>query len=237
MRYPSLQFKRALLECFGAEGRAQHRVNVLGRPAIQVGTLETRMGVALTAEERAAAQQALNELEASGLIRATFTDLVEPLNWLEITDAGRAALARNALDRLDAELTAIDPQLVEIRHGAWSAAHGREHDSARNVAHSGRELQRQTLARLAPDEEVRQASWHQGEKVTRRDRLKLILEKRNGRISQSRLGVIERQWDLTDALYERLSAIAHGPVEDNQGEAIELLKAVEAALTSLLGAT
>jgi len=49
------------------------------------------------------------------------SDLMIPDDWLCITEKGRQAIERNALDELDEALIKIDAHLVEIRRGAWSA--------------------------------------------------------------------------------------------------------------------
>jgi hypothetical protein len=99
MRFSIRQLKFALLECFAAEARA-HRGNVLGRPH-QWGSLERRLGVTFTPEERTAAYQALRQLEGDGLVTPTHADLAAPFDWLELTAAGRRAAERHALDELD----------------------------------------------------------------------------------------------------------------------------------------
>lgn len=233
MRFSSFDLKRALLKCFAAEPQHQHRINVLGR-RIQSGALEYHLGTTFTTEERAAAAQALKQLEDEGLIRPTYTDLVAPTDWLEITATGREALTRDALDPLDEKLATINPDLLDLRHGSWSAVNSTQPDTIRQAAHSGRELVRQTLDALAPDAEVLAASWHQGSTVTRRDRLKITLDKRHGQISESQLGVIEAQCDVVEASYTRLSAIAHADVEQSRAQTKEILKSVEAALNTLL---
>jgi DNA-binding PadR family transcriptional regulator len=193
------------------------------------------MGVTFTPEERTAAYQALKQLESDGLVTPTHADLAAPFDWLELTEAGRRAVQRHALDELDQWLREVDPCLVEVRDGAAAAIYSGQPDTVRQAAHSGRELIRQILDRLAPDDQVKRARWFQGEKVTRRDRVKLILEGRAGRISESTLEVIEAQCDVVEASYRRLSAVAH----DETGQVIrdhvvELLHASEAALKDLL---
>jgi DNA-binding PadR family transcriptional regulator len=114
--------------------------------------------VTLTNEERGAAYRALRELEDAGLVAPTVADLVSPFDWLELTDAGRRAVERHALDELDRWLQDVYPPLVDIRDGAWSAVYSSQPDALRQAAHSGRELIRQVLDRLAPDDEVHRAS-------------------------------------------------------------------------------
>lgn len=47
-------------------------------------------------------------------------DLVAPDDWYKITAKRRDAVELGALDALDGVLLPIDPNLVEIRRGAWS---------------------------------------------------------------------------------------------------------------------
>src|SRR3954467_472986 len=129
-RFSNYDLQLELLRCFASEPRPQHRSNVLGRGS-QRGALEFRLGVDFTAEERELAHIALRDLENEGLVRATHSDVIEPLNWLEITPAGRSALAAEALDALDQQLRAIDPQFIEMRRGAWIAAHSTQPDAIR----------------------------------------------------------------------------------------------------------
>jgi DNA-binding MarR family transcriptional regulator len=194
------------------------------------------MKVNFTPEERAAAHRALRDLEADGLVAPTLADVVAPFDWLELTEAGRRAVERHAPDELDQWLQEIDPTLVDMRDGAMAAVHSAQPDAIRQAAHSGRELIRQVLDRLAPDDQVERTSWFRGEKVTRRDRVKLTLERRAGRISASTLQVVEAQCDVVEANYRRLSAMAH---DETAGQAardhvVELLRASEAALKDLL---
>ena len=226
-------FKMALLRCFAGHPDHQHRGNVLGRENYQ-GALEQQLGLTFTADERAIAHRGLQQLETDGLVRATWRDATVPADWLEITPAGRAALDRGALDDLDQALWQLAPALLEIRYGAWAAVASFQPDAMRQAAHSGRELIRQVLARLAPDEEVRRASWFRGDQLTRRNRLRFAMETRHGRASDSVLRVIEAQCEVVDASYHRLSGLAHADLPVLREHVIELLRAAEAALKDLL---
>lgn len=208
-RYSNIDLKFALLKCFNRGSGHQNRVNVLGRP-YQKGALEHELEVKLTPRERGQASRCLRELEDDDLLRATHSDLANPLDWLEITASGRRALERKALDDLDCHLQLIAPGLTEIRHGAWSAASSHEPDSIRQAAHSARELITKVLHNLAPDAEVRKAPWFGNEdRVTRRHRIRLIMEKKQGRVSNSTLPVVETACELVENLYTRFSAVAH----------------------------
>ncbi len=227
------EFKIVLLRCFAERRDHQHRTNVLGREN-HPGALEEQLGMGFTVEERVLASRGLQQLEKDGLVQATHRNTTAPADWLEITTAGRRALERGALDDLDRALTDLDSALLTVRHGAWAALDSSQPDALRQAAHSGRELIRQVLDRLAPDAEVKKASWFQTGVVRRRDRVRLAMEKCQGRASQSTARIIEAQCNLMDATYDRLSALAHadGPLIREHVE--ELLRAAEAALKDLL---
>jgi D-serine deaminase-like pyridoxal phosphate-dependent protein len=227
------ELKMALLRCFAAAQDHQNRTNVLGRSGYP-GALEYQLGVQFTTEERAIAHRALRELENDGLIQATFRDTVLPADSLEITVAGRRALEREALDDLDLALQALDLELLVDRQGAWAALYSSRPDAMRQAAHSGRELIRKVLSRLAPDTEVRGARGFHGDRVTRQDRVRLVMQKRHGRVSKSTLKVIEAQCNVVDAIYDRLSGLAHAEVPVIREHVSELLRAGETALKDLL---
>ena len=114
----SLKF--AILETVASRHGHQHEFNLIGK-GYNPGPLESRLGVQFDSAQRHMAVVAFNELEIAGLIRPTYTDLIHPEAWVEITDAGRLALKRRVLDELDAALGKIAGNLVEIRAGAWAA--------------------------------------------------------------------------------------------------------------------
>lgn len=64
----------------------------------QRGGLESPLVITFDKDQRALAAQAFEQLKRDGLIRSTLSELVDPENWCEITDAGRQALAHGALD-------------------------------------------------------------------------------------------------------------------------------------------
>ncbi len=90
------------------------------------------------------------------------------------------------------------------------------------------------LERLAPDSEVRSAPGFHGGRITRRDRIRLVMKKRHGRVSKSTLAVIEAQCDVVDAIYARLSGLAHAETSVIREHVSELLRAAEAAIKDLL---
>ena len=234
LRLTAYQAKIALLRCFAGHPDHQYRTNVLGR-ANYPGALERQLELTFTTAERALAGRALRQLENDDLIRPTGRDTMAPDDWLEITAAGRSALERGTLDSLDHLLDKLDPVLINMRHGAWAAVESFQPDAMRQGAHSGRELIRQVLDRTAPDEAVRRAAWFKkGERITRSDRIRLTMERRQGRFSESTSRVIEAQVEVVEANYARLSALAHAEGEVIREHVSEILRAAESALKDLL---
>ena len=103
-----------------AEGGRRHKMNLIGR-SYQSGPIEAKLGVVFSGDDRRKADLAFESLKAKGFLAPTYSDLVDPELWVEITPAGRRALERNALDELDEALLSIRPNLVGLRAGAWEA--------------------------------------------------------------------------------------------------------------------
>jgi len=120
-------------------------MTIIGRGGVQPGTIESRMGVEFTRDERARAAQIFEELKVNGYIRSTLDDLVDPENWVVITDAGADYMLRDMRDYIDEKLGAFFPHLVELRRGMWHALGRTSPDAARQAAHSARELISQLL--------------------------------------------------------------------------------------------
>jgi len=66
-----------------------NKFNLLGRP-YQEGSLERFIGVKFTNEERAAAGSAFDELKSQGILIPTYSDLINPEDWVKIGDAKKA---------------------------------------------------------------------------------------------------------------------------------------------------
>lgn len=84
---------------FSAPRRA-HKINLIGR-TYQSGELEIAFGVSFTPEIRADAARAFDELRHDGYIVPTYDDLVDPENWVVITETGIDYLKRGLPDRTD----------------------------------------------------------------------------------------------------------------------------------------
>jgi len=236
IRYSDLDLKMALLRVFGSGQKAKHKANVLGGRGGR-GELERQLDTDFADEERAIAHRSMESLERDGLIQPTYKDVINPLDWLTLTETGKRALEREAVDDLDFLLISLDRGLLKSRHGAWSAVYSENPDTVRQAAHSARELLRLVLKRLAPDDEVRRTkSFEDKTEIRRRDRVTFIMKSRVGRVSKSTRRVIEAQCNLVEKLYDRLSAVAHDPDPSALRDQVKrLIRAVEDALLEVLG--
>lgn len=218
--------------------RHHHRNNIIGQPLSQ-GEIERLLKRVLEPAERALAGQLLRELEDAGLARPTYRNVADPANWIEITDAGTAALETGVLDPLDGVLKSIDSHLLQIRRGAWSALRSGQPDSLRQAAHSVRELIDQVLKATAPDEEVRNEPGFRPDPssssgVTRRMRLRLAMRKYRGTVSDSELDMAVKASDLVLAVDNRLTGLAHSRTAPSREDVKDSLEAAELALRRLL---
>lgn len=230
------ELKLAILQALASGGKL-HKVNLIGRGS-NPGSLERDLGITLSADGRALADQAFEELKIAGLIQATYDDLVDPAAWVRITDTGRNALARRSMDDLDRALSRISDTLVELRAGAWFAVLSGQPDSLRQAAHSGRELIDQTLKLGAPDDVVRAAHGFEPDKssnsgITRRHRLRHLMVK-HASPSDSQLKLAEKACELLEAAVDRLKGLAHSRPVPQVKHVEDSLHAAEIALRSVL---
>jgi hypothetical protein len=217
-----------------------NRFNVLGGRGSSRGGLEYVLDADLDPDERQKAGLAFDDLVRGGKLRCTYSDLVATGEWFEITEAGRAALERQALDDLDEALLKIGPQLVELREGAWSAVVSGQADAPRQAAHSARELIDQVLKESAPDGAVKAATWFTPDKtsktgVTRRHRIKFTMETHRGRVSDTDLAEAMAAADLVIASSSRLMDLAHSrAVLSDLDDVRGTIQAAETALRRVL---
>ena len=213
----------------GAPARPINKFNLLGRPG-QPGELERHLSTQFDAYERSLAAKAFEELVCAGFLQPTLSDIAAPETWFVITESGRDALKRGALDSLDEALLRIDPHLLEIRRGAWAALGANRPDSLRQAAHSARELIEQVLKTAAPDEEVRAQSGFSPDRnsasgITRRNRLRLVMKKYRGDVSDSDLMIAEKASDLVLAIDVKLQGLSHSrspPLDVDVRESLEI---------------
>lgn len=222
----------------GASSHPVHKFNLIGRNGIG-GPLEWRFGNAVGPEERALAVRAFDELKAADLIRPTYTDIVEPENWVTITNAGMRSLKTGSLDALDDVLLSISLHLLEVRRGAWNALAAAHPDSLRQAAHSGRELIDQVLKEGAPDDAVKSdpkftGRDHKRPAVTRRDRLKFLTRKFRVEISESDLAIVDKTIDLVLQIDNKLAALAHARSVPERSDVEDCIRMAESALRRIL---
>jgi diguanylate cyclase (GGDEF)-like protein len=100
--------KIAILQELRQAGTHLNKFNLLGgRNPGQRGPLEHRLQISFDKDVRALAGQAFEELKKEGLIRPTYADLVDPENWVEITEAGCEAL-KTGLPQADIGIAVAD---------------------------------------------------------------------------------------------------------------------------------
>jgi len=239
-KFSNSELKLFILRIFARSHHALSKYGVLGKPYTP-GELEMdwQVGGTFSSDERNQARNALEELIAGDFLRPTMADLAVTDDWLEITEKGRSALARNALDDLDEALISIDPHLVEIRRGAWSALASSHPDSLRQAAHSGRELIDQALKSGAPNDAVTARTDFVPDKsskdgVTRRMRIRHLMQKHRGSVSESDINVAERAADLVGAIDNKLTATSHARSVPIKQEVTDALTAAEIALRNVL---
>lgn len=227
----------AILEVLANTSKA-HKISILGRP-YQPGTLEHRLQCTFVSADRSLAYKALERLLSDGLISPTFDDLVDPEAWMKITERGMVAVQRRALDDLDERLQLIDPHLVIIRDGAWSAVTSNEPDALRQAAHSARELIEQVLKQAAPDDQVKQQSWYAADAtsrsgITRKHRLRYVMQRFRSNESESDLRVADQACELVLALNDRLMALAHARSQPSRSDVEDAMSSAEIALRRIL---
>ena len=229
--------KFAILEVLAGVSRI-HKTTLLGRQN-QSGDLERHLRCTFSTADRSIAHRSLESLLSDGMISPTFDDLVAPESWIQVTERGRMALKRQALDSLDEKLHAIDPHLVTIRDGAWSAVFSSEPDALRQAAHSGRELIDQVLKQAAPDQQIKQQHWYVADKssksgITRKQRLRYVMQTFRKGESESNLQVSEKACDLVLAIDDRLKALAHGRTQPLKVDVEDAMFGAEIALRRVL---
>jgi hypothetical protein len=225
-----------LLSKYGQQSRAKY--DIVGKPYTP-GFLEQELHIEFTWDERNRARVAVEELVHDDLLRPPMSDLVYPDEFLQITEKGLSALSRNALDELDEALSKLDPHLVEIRRGAWSALFSHHPDALRQAAHSGRELIDQALKTGAPNDEITAQPGFVPDKssrdgVTRRMRIKHLMAKQRGAVSEREVEVAEKAGDLVAAIDNKLMAASHARSAPLERQVQDAITAAEIALRSVL---
>lgn len=239
MEFQKHQLIKDILSCFkNCSKNGYNRYNFLGREYNGGGgVLEHSLRVRFSDEERVFAGQVLKEVEERGLIAPTYEDISSTGDWLKLTEKGKLALESGALDDLDDLLISLKSErdLIAMRYGAHDALNSKSRDWSRHVATSCRELITAVLHTIAPNGELKKdtsfrSSSESKSGITRKQRVKYYINKRDGRVSKGGLNVILKSFNLIDACFERLNAVTH---TDKKG-AESLLQLTEDALLNLL---
>jgi hypothetical protein len=236
---PPIDLKLEILRTIAGSGsRAVNKYNLLGKPGVK-GELEFALARPLGTAERVLAYGAFRELEKAGLIVPTYSDLVNPEDWVVITDAGQRALKTGVFDRLDEILLSISPHLPNLRRGAWAVLNSGGPHSREQAAHSARELVDQVLKIGAPDEEVKAQTWYHPDSstssgITRRMRLRLLADRFASERSDTDLRVSEKACEFLIAVDAKLMALAHARIEPDPEEVRSAIQSAEIALKSVL---
>jgi len=135
-------------------------------------------------------------------------------------------------------LNSIDPLLEEMRLGAWTTFRSNNTDKIRQATHSMREALRQLLYKLAPDEDVKSASWYskpaKDPEVTRKMRVHYILSDSDSTASKSTVNLIDSYAKAVDLTYDKLSSEAHKHGRSIESIAETYLKACEIVIMLIL---
>jgi hypothetical protein len=222
--------KFAILEFLNHYGR-RNKWNTIGRSG-QVGDLELRLRINFNAELRARAAHAWDALQAADYIRSDYGSLSDPADWVELTPKGSRALERHALDDLDEILHGAGARLVELRDAAWAALDQPGDGAYSQSASSMCEVVDQLLHSLAPAEAVRIAPWFKlvpesRDGVTRRQRARLVMERRHGRHDDDRCSALV-------AAQDELTRLKHARVAHEREDVAGALRFAEDALRQVL---
>lgn len=140
-----------------------------------------------------------------------------------------------AISRL---LNSIDPILEEKRQGAWITLKGNSTDRIPQATHSMREVLRQLLDKLAPDEDVKVTSWYskptKSPEVTRSMKVRYILSGSGRPASESTLKRIDSYAKAVNMTYDELSSEAHKYGSSIESTAETLLEACEIVIKLIL---
>jgi hypothetical protein len=117
-----------------------------------------------------------------------------------------------ALALIQSCLEAVDPVLEQKRSGAWVALESGRPDGCVQASHSMREVLRQLIDKLAPEEQVKKAPWYKepnsGASVTRAMRIRYIVLG-SGVASASSLSLTNDLAQAVESMYAKLSAESH----------------------------
>jgi Predicted pPIWI-associating nuclease len=217
--------KKAILEILAAE--KQHRFNIIGQ-TYQEGRIERRLQISFDNNDRTTANEAFDELKRDRYLQSTYSDIIDPENWVEITATGREFLERNLKDAIDLRLELIGIQLVELRRGMHDAIQRSSPDASRQAANSARELLDQLLKEGAPKE-----------LSTRKERFRHMMGRwrQPSELSQTDLAIVDANWKVVEVELSKLLGTVHSREIPSKSEVSASISAVERILQLLFGST
>lgn len=86
------QIKLAILKHLKAKHGGDYKYNIIGKADAPIGAIEEHFKLRFTNEQRHIASRCFDELRAEDLIRPTYGGNSNPEDWVDITNAGLAAL-------------------------------------------------------------------------------------------------------------------------------------------------
>lgn len=212
--------KKTILEILQDRDQPVHTINLIGRP-YQRGEIEVHLGLEFDATQRDTAAVAVNKLRSNGYIQPTYNDLIDPENWLIITNSGRKYLEHNLRDNIDNCLAKIGEHLVELRWGMHDAVGRTSPDAARHAVTAAKELIDQVLKEGAPKHYK-----------TRRERIRYFLSNQITGQSPSKndIKIIESYCSFIEAEHNKANSQAHARVSVDAQEARRCVDAAERIL-------
>ncbi len=135
-------------------------------------------------------------------------------------------------------LNSVDSSLEDKRIGAWVTFKGTSPDKIAQASHSMREVLRQLLDILAPDEDVKEAPWYsepsESPKVIRKMRVRYILSGHSQMTSKSTVNFIDSVAKATEMTLEKLNSEAHMYGSSIESVVETYLKACELVILLIL---
>ncbi|MFA5065605.1 MAG: hypothetical protein WC566_09070 [Dehalococcoidia bacterium] len=144
-------------------------------------------------------------------------------------------------ETIEVLLSDLDPELERKRLGSWQTFKGKSQDRLSQAMNSMREVLRQLLDKLAPEEDIPKAPWYNkplkgSTPVTRKMRVRYALAGESLDISQSTLRLIESLSSSVDETYDKLSAESHRLDKGLDVQVEAYLRLSEAIILTLLTA-
>ena len=136
-------------------------------------------------------------------------------------------------------LSSLEPELERKRKGAWQTFRGESQDKLSQAMSSMREVLRQLLDLLAPENDILRTPWYSkplkgSTAVTRKMRIRFALARTDLKVSHSTLELIDSLSEVVEKTYHKLSAETHRQSEAINSQVEAYLLASEAVILLLL---